>query len=147
MSGSSSTISNSILLSVAVKKLEDELDIKLFERSASEVAVTPLGDDIVRQAQVVLEQARVARWSLIRPEGGEPASLPVHLTARAEGRRQGIEEAAFIDGCGEFGVVRYVTFPLVMPGILISATFAFILSASAARMRETSPRGTEVWHA
>jgi multiple sugar transport system permease protein len=41
---------------------------------------------------------------------------------------QGIEEAAFIDGCGEFGVVRYVTFPLVMPGILISATFAFILS-------------------
>ena len=41
---------------------------------------------------------------------------------------QGIEEAAFIDGCGEFGVVRHVTFPLVMPGILISATFAFILS-------------------
>ena len=41
---------------------------------------------------------------------------------------QGIEEAAFIDGCGEYGVVRHVTFPLVMPGILISATFAFILS-------------------
>lgn len=41
---------------------------------------------------------------------------------------EGIEEAAFIDGCGEYGVVRHVTFPLVMPGILISATFAFILS-------------------
>ncbi|MGH3147037.1 MAG: carbohydrate ABC transporter permease [Rubrobacter sp.] len=41
---------------------------------------------------------------------------------------EGIEEAAFIDGCGELSVVRYVTFPLVMPGILISATFAFILS-------------------
>lgn len=39
-----------------------------------------------------------------------------------------IEEAAFVDGCGEIGVVRHVTFPLVMPGILISATFAFILS-------------------
>lgn len=41
---------------------------------------------------------------------------------------EGIEEAAFVDGCGEIGVVRHVTFPLVMPGILISGTFAFILS-------------------
>ena len=40
----------------------------------------------------------------------------------------GIEEAAFIDGCGEIAVVRYVTFPLVIPGILICSTFAFILS-------------------
>jgi LysR family hydrogen peroxide-inducible transcriptional activator len=44
-------------LSVAVKKLEEELDVKLFERSANEVTVTPLGEEIVRQAQGVLEQA------------------------------------------------------------------------------------------
>ena len=44
-------------LSVAIKKLEEELDVKLFERSAGEVTVTPLGEDIVRQAQSVLEQA------------------------------------------------------------------------------------------
>ena len=44
-------------LSLAIKKLEEELDVKLFERSASEVAVTPLGEEIVRQAQSVLEQA------------------------------------------------------------------------------------------
>ena len=44
-------------LSVAVKKLEEELDIKLFERSANEVSVTRLGEEIVRQAQSVLEQA------------------------------------------------------------------------------------------
>ncbi|MGD9773791.1 LysR substrate-binding domain-containing protein [Diaphorobacter sp.] len=44
-------------LSVAVKKLEDELEVKLFERSAGDVTVTPLGDEIVRQAQSVLEQA------------------------------------------------------------------------------------------
>ena len=44
-------------LSVAVKKLEEELDVKLFERSASEVSVTSLGEEIVRQAQSVLEQA------------------------------------------------------------------------------------------
>ncbi len=44
-------------LSVAVKKLEEELDVKLFERSANEVTVTPLGEEVVRQAQSVLEQA------------------------------------------------------------------------------------------
>ncbi len=44
-------------LSVAIKKLEEELDVKLFERSANEVAVTRLGEEIVRQAQSVLEQA------------------------------------------------------------------------------------------
>ncbi|MBY0454454.1 MAG: LysR family transcriptional regulator [Burkholderiaceae bacterium] len=44
-------------LSVAVKKLEEELDVKLFERNVGEVSVTPLGEEIVRQAQSVLEQA------------------------------------------------------------------------------------------
>ena len=48
-------------LSVAVKKLEDELDLKLFERSANEVSVTRLGEEIVRQAQSVLEQAAAIR--------------------------------------------------------------------------------------
>ncbi len=37
-----------------------------------------------------------------------------------------IEEASFIDGCNEFQTLRYVTLPLVMPGILVSAVFAFI---------------------
>jgi len=31
-------------LSVAIKKLEEELDLKLFERNANEVSVTPLGN-------------------------------------------------------------------------------------------------------
>ncbi|GAB1385530.1 hydrogen peroxide-inducible genes activator [Melaminivora sp.] len=44
-------------LSVAVKKLEDELEVKLFERGANEISVTVLGEEIVRQAQSVLEQA------------------------------------------------------------------------------------------
>jgi LysR family hydrogen peroxide-inducible transcriptional activator len=44
-------------LSVAIKKLEEELDVKIFERGAAEVSVTPLGDQIVRQAQQVIEQA------------------------------------------------------------------------------------------
>ena len=44
-------------LSVAVKKLEDELGVTLFERGSSEIAVTPVGQEIVAQAQRVLEQA------------------------------------------------------------------------------------------
>ena len=57
-------------LSVAVKKLEEELDIKLFERSANEVTVTPLGEEIVRQAQSVLEQA--AEIKEIAKRGKDP---------------------------------------------------------------------------
>ena len=44
-------------LSVAIKKLEEELDLKLFERGANEVSLTHLGEAIVRQAQIVIEQA------------------------------------------------------------------------------------------
>ncbi len=44
-------------LSVAVKKLEDELGISLFERSKTRVQPTPMGERIVTQAQNVLEQA------------------------------------------------------------------------------------------
>jgi LysR family hydrogen peroxide-inducible transcriptional activator len=42
---------------VAIKKLEEELQVKLFERNANEITVTPLGEEIIRQAQSVLEQA------------------------------------------------------------------------------------------
>jgi LysR family transcriptional regulator, hydrogen peroxide-inducible genes activator len=40
-------------LSVGIKNLEEELQVKLFERNANEVTVTPLGEEIVRQAQNV----------------------------------------------------------------------------------------------
>ncbi|HIP53412.1 MAG TPA: hydrogen peroxide-inducible genes activator [Chromatiales bacterium] len=48
-------------LSVAVKKLEDELGVSLFERGAGEVTVTPIGEQIVAQAQRVLEEAGVIK--------------------------------------------------------------------------------------
>ncbi len=44
-------------LSVAVKKLEEELGVTLFERRKGEVSVTPVGEQIVAQAQRVLEEA------------------------------------------------------------------------------------------
>ena len=64
-------------LSVAIKKLEDELGVKLFERSASEVSVTPLGEEIVRQAQSVLEQA--ANIKDIAKRGKDPLAGPLRL--------------------------------------------------------------------
>jgi LysR family transcriptional regulator, hydrogen peroxide-inducible genes activator len=64
-------------LSVAIKKLEDELEVKLFERSANEVTVTPLGEDIVRQAQSVLEQA--ANIKDIAKRGKDPLAGPLKL--------------------------------------------------------------------
>ena len=45
-------------LSVAVKKLEGELNIALFERSKSSVTPTPLGEKIIEQAKKVLIEAR-----------------------------------------------------------------------------------------
>lgn len=48
-------------LSVAVKKLEEELGVALFERGIGEVRVTAIGEPIVAQAERVLaEAARVA---------------------------------------------------------------------------------------
>ena len=64
-------------LSVAVKKLEDELDVKLFERGANEVSVTPLGEQIVRQAQEVIEQAAAIRE--IAKRGKDPLAGPLKL--------------------------------------------------------------------
>jgi LysR family hydrogen peroxide-inducible transcriptional activator len=64
-------------LSVAIKKLEEELDLKLFERGATEVSVTPLGEAIVRQAQSVLEQAAAIKE--IAKRGKDPLSGPLRL--------------------------------------------------------------------
>ena len=64
-------------LSVAVKKLEDELDVKIFERGANEISVTPLGEQIVRQAQQVLEQASAIKE--IAKSGKDPVSGPLRL--------------------------------------------------------------------
>lgn len=48
-------------LSVAVRKLEEELGVILFERGPGEVTMTPVGRRIVEQAQRVLEEADVVR--------------------------------------------------------------------------------------
>ena len=48
-------------LSVAVKKLEEELGVQIFERGPAEVTVTPAGGRVVEQAQRALEEAEKIR--------------------------------------------------------------------------------------
>jgi LysR family hydrogen peroxide-inducible transcriptional activator len=64
-------------LSVAIKKLEEELDLKIFERGASEVSLTPLGEAVVRQAQQVIEQAAAIKE--IAQRGKDPLTGPLRL--------------------------------------------------------------------
>jgi len=44
-------------LSLGIKKLEDELNVTIFERSRSEVTPTEVGAQIIAQANIVLEEA------------------------------------------------------------------------------------------
>src|SRR6266446_3552613 len=64
-------------LSVAIKKLEDELGVPIFERGTSEVGVTPIGAQIVAQAQKVLEQSAAVRE--IARQGKDPLDGPLQL--------------------------------------------------------------------
>ena len=64
-------------LSVSIKKLEEELDVRIFERGANEVSVTPIGEEIVRQAQAVIEQAAQIKETAKRKK--DPLSGPLSL--------------------------------------------------------------------
>ena len=64
-------------LSVAIRKLEDELGVTLFERGGTEVAVTPIGERIVAQAQKVLEES--ASIKEIARQGHDPLAGPLRV--------------------------------------------------------------------
>jgi len=58
-------------LSIAIKKLEEELGIRLFERSSkNEIRITDIGQQIIDQAQIVLQQAQML--SEIAQQGKDP---------------------------------------------------------------------------
>ena len=66
-------------LSVAVKKLEEELGVVLFERGGSEVTATPVGTRVVEQAQRVLEEA--AAIKNIAEQGKDELAAPLRFGA------------------------------------------------------------------
>jgi LysR family hydrogen peroxide-inducible transcriptional activator len=64
-------------LSVAVKKLEEELGVTLFERGAGDITVTPVGSRVVEQAQRVLEQAAAIKH--IATQGKDELAGPLRF--------------------------------------------------------------------
>lgn len=64
-------------LSVAVKKLEEELGVTLFERSSGDVRTTPIGADVVAQAERALAEA--ARVAEVAAAGKDPLAGPLRL--------------------------------------------------------------------
>jgi LysR family hydrogen peroxide-inducible transcriptional activator len=64
-------------LSVSVKKLESELGVQLFERGGSEVSLTPIGEEVVAQAQRVLDEASQIRE--IADQGRDPLRGPLRV--------------------------------------------------------------------
>ena len=66
-------------LSVAVKKLEGELNVALFERSKSAVSPTPLGEKIIQQAIKVLSEANTLKE--LAEAGKDQLSSPLKVGA------------------------------------------------------------------
>lgn len=66
-------------LSIAVKKLEEELGVSLFERTKNSVHVTEVGQRVVEQAQNVLHQADVVKD--IAQFGKDQLSTPLNVGA------------------------------------------------------------------
>jgi len=64
-------------LSVAIKKLEEELGVSIFERGGTEVGVTNIGQQIVSQAQKVLEES--ANLKEIARLGHDPLAGPLRV--------------------------------------------------------------------
>ncbi|WP_338845444.1 hydrogen peroxide-inducible genes activator [Massilia sp. W12] len=64
-------------LSIAIKKLEEELGVSIFERNNAELAITPIGAQIVAQAEQVLQQAAAIKE--IAKQNKDPLSGPLRL--------------------------------------------------------------------
>lgn len=66
-------------LSVGIKKLEEELGVAIFERGSSEITLTPVGEQIVAQAERLLEDA--AEIKMIAQQSTDPLVHPLRLGA------------------------------------------------------------------
>lgn len=66
-------------LSIAIKKLEDNLNIIIFEREKHQVVVTPLGEQIIQQAYQILNEAN--ELLAIAESGQNPYLQPLRVGA------------------------------------------------------------------
>src|SRR5438128_1920373 len=68
-------------LSAQIRKIEDFLGVQLFERSNRNVVITPIGEQVARQARVVLEEA--GKIAVLVQETSQPLSGTLRLGAIA----------------------------------------------------------------
>ncbi len=66
-------------LSVAIKKLEEDLGVAIFERGRNQISTTPAGEKIIRQARVVLNASEQLRD--IAEDGKDPLGSPLAIGA------------------------------------------------------------------
>ena len=66
-------------LSLAIQKFEAEIGARIFERSRTEVSVTPVGSRVIEQAQRVLDEA--AKVMTVAKEGRDPLVGALRLGA------------------------------------------------------------------
>lgn len=66
-------------LSVGIKKLEEELGLVIFERGSSEITLTPVGEQIVAQAERILQEADNLKF--IAQQSGDPLAHPLRIGA------------------------------------------------------------------
>lgn len=64
-------------LSVAIKKLEDELGVKLFERRKQDVLITPIGKQIISIAEEVLERSKDIKQIAKESQGNLSTELKI----------------------------------------------------------------------
>lgn len=64
-------------LSVAIKKVEQQIGASLFERGATEIRTTPLGDEVVAQIKRVLDEA--LRLEEIATQNRDPLKGPLRV--------------------------------------------------------------------
>lgn len=64
-------------LSVAIRKLEEELGVTIFERGSTEVGITPIGERIIEQAQLILEES--ANLVDLAKQGHDPLAGPLRV--------------------------------------------------------------------
>lgn len=64
-------------LSASIAKLEDELGVKVFERGARGVALTPIGEEVVAQARRALDEA--LRVVQVAQQGRNPLKGPLRF--------------------------------------------------------------------
>src|SRR2546423_13831854 len=73
-------------LSYALKNLESELGVRLFDRHAGGVTATPAGEDVVAEARRTLRQADPVAAAANRHRRGTARPPPVGLRATGPGR-------------------------------------------------------------